>query len=439
MNGIDPNFISFIYHLLVSMGIGSLIGLERQRHSEDRLIIAGIRTFSLVAIAGCMLAFLSLQVEFPELSYIIYVGFFIFGAMAVMLFYIRHSLEMSGLTTPVALLVTFTIGVFIGIGMVYEGVVLGVATTFLLLTKRRLHHIAAALTEEEMLEALQFITIAVILVPITAQMKPVSIGGYEIIGPGTLFDLYWILLIVIFVSSISFISFVIMRRVGASKGLEFSGLLGGLVNSEATTVSLVDIASKGVQTENIKNSALVGIILANGAMLLRNLLICSFSDPSLKVASIIFIPLAMMIFFSIITTILFKKKISTTQQKIEIKTPFAIVPALRFACLFAVVSACAYLIQTYFGGIGIYMLAIGGFVSSAAVVASVSSMAFTGNLDIWVAAQTSVLACIISTFYKLILIRAVSKPLAQKAKLPIALTALIGLIFLVILIVASLI
>ncbi len=440
MNGIDPDFISFIYHLLVALGIGSLIGLERQRHGEDRLIIAGVRTFSLVAIAGCMLAFLSLQVEFPGLSYLVYVGFFIFGAMAVMLFYIRHSLEMSGLTTPVALLVTFTIGVFIGIGMVYEGVVLGIATTFLLLTKRRLHHIAAALTEDEMLEALQFLTIALILVPITAQMNPISIGGYELIGPGTLFDLYWILLIVIFVSSISFISFIIMRRMGTSKGLEFSGLLGGLVNSEATTVSLADMASKGVQKENIKNSALVGIILANGAMLLRNLLICSFSDPSLKVAGIIFIPLAVMILISMITTVFLKKRTSTTQHKIEIKTPFAIVPALRFACLFAVVSACAYLIQTYFGGgMGVYLLAIGGFVSSAAVVASVSSLAFTGNLDPWVAAQTSVLACIISTSYKLILIRAVSKPLAQKAKLPITLTALIGLIFLVILIVASLI
>jgi uncharacterized membrane protein (DUF4010 family) len=439
MNGIDPDFISFIYHLLVALGIGSLIGLERQRHGEDRLIIAGVRTFSLVAITGCMLAFLSLQVEFPGLSYLVYVGFFIFGAMAVMLFYIRHSLEMSGLTTPVALLVAFTIGVFIGIGMVYEGVVLGIATTFLLLTKRRLHHVAAALTEDEMLEALQFLTIAVILVPITAQMKPISIGGYELIGPGTLFDLYWILLIVIFVSSISFISFIIMRRVGTSKGLEFSGLLGGLVNSEATTVSLADMASKGVRKENIRNSALVGIILANGAMLIRNLLICSFSDPSLKVAGIIFIPLAVMILISMITTVFLKKRTSTTQHKIEIKTPFAIVPALRFACLFAAVSACAYLIQTYFGGMGIYMLAIGGFVSSAAVVASVSSLAFTGSLDPWVAAQTSVLACIISTFYKLILIRAVSKPLAQKAKLPITLTALIGLIFLVILIVASLI
>jgi uncharacterized membrane protein (DUF4010 family) len=179
-------------------------------------------------------------------------------------------------------------------------------------------------------------------------MKPISIGGYELIGPGTLFDIYWILLIVIFVSSISFISFIIMRRVGTSKGLEFSGLLGGLVNSEATTVSLANMASKGVQKENIKNSALVGIILANGAMLIRNLLICSFSDPSLKVAGIIFIPLAVMILISMITTVFLKKRTSTTQHMIEIKTPFAIVPALRFACLFTAVSACAYLIQTYF-------------------------------------------------------------------------------------------
>jgi uncharacterized membrane protein YhiD involved in acid resistance len=52
-----------LYPFLVSMLIGALIGTERQRRiAEDRVEgVAGLRTFTLIALLGAMSAHLSAQ------------------------------------------------------------------------------------------------------------------------------------------------------------------------------------------------------------------------------------------------------------------------------------------------------------------------------------------------------------------------------------------
>ena len=68
-----------------------------------------------------------------------------------------------------------------------------------------------------------------------------------------------------------------------------------------------------------------------------------------------------------------------------------------------------YLVNTYLGQEYIYLVSLGGMVSSAAVAASVSSYVFLGELTAIEAAQIILLATAISSFTKLAYARYISK------------------------------
>ncbi|MEW5760373.1 MAG: DUF4010 domain-containing protein, partial [Candidatus Thermoplasmatota archaeon] len=429
--------VDFIVHLLISLGIGALIGAEREQHRDhEQLVIAGIRTYPLISSAGFLVAYLS---SILKIEYLVLVGVAIFGAMAVMYFFIRHSLKLTGMTSPVAVLVTFLLGILVGYERILEALVVGVATTFVLLAKERLHAFVMALTYTELVSALQFIVIAFILYPLTINpiiIRDINIGAYHIeyFNLYDYFNLNWILLIVIFVSSLSFASFIAMRYYGTRKGMGFTGMLGGLVNSEAVTGTISGLVAKN---EGIMNLGLTSIILANVTMLIRNFAIGAFSDPTLKVANIMLIP----ILFMCIASMVIKPRIKVEkeqQEKIELESPFAIIPAIKFAIIFGVISLFALLLVFYleaYGEYGIILTALGGFVSSAAVTASIATLAFTGHINPLIGGITIITACIISTINKLLLASTSSKSLAKKLLYPQLMVSIAGIIGLIIIIV----
>jgi len=408
--------IEFLIRFLVALGIGAMIGIEREHHSDDRVIVAGVRTFPLVAISGMALTYLSTVANLP---YLIHIGVGVFGAFGIAFFFIRHTMNLTGLTSPIAFVVTFIIGMLVGLGMLLEGVICGVATTALLLTKKRLHTAASTLTESEMLGALQFITIAFILFPL---MPAEPIDQFKI------FNLQSILLIVIIVSSISFISFLVMRYFGAEKGLAFSGLLGGIVNTQAATVSLSNIASKD---DKLTNIAIMGIVLANSTMLLRNVVIAAFIEPTMQVAKGMLIPNLIMAVVGIAYTFATREKKKIESVKLEIESPFAIKPALKFALYFAGISALSFILKFAFGEYGVYFSMIGGLVSSSAVTAAMCTMVFTGQVAPVVGAQTAVGSCIVNSLTLLIWAWTENKPLAKKSVFPLTLCSAVGCVAIV--------
>lgn len=85
-----------------------------------------------------MFSFLSASIGL----YLIEVGFIIFGAFALLLAYLKYEIHTIGITTPVALFITFLLGIFIQQGFALEAGFITVIVTALLLTKERLHSIA---------------------------------------------------------------------------------------------------------------------------------------------------------------------------------------------------------------------------------------------------------------------------------------------------------
>lgn len=409
----------FLIRMGVALAIGALIGLERERHREARTVLAGIRTYPLVALAGTLFAQLGATLGS---SYYIAVGAAVFGGFALVLYWVRHNLGLHGLTSPIALFVTYVAGSLIGIGFLLEGVIAGVATAVLLFTKSRLHQLAEVMTEEEMAGALQFIIVAFILFPLFAD-EPLDPWG--VLNPKR------ILLIVIFVSGISFVSFLAMRMIGPQRGLAVSGLLGGLVNSEATTGGLAAIARDKPKFEA---NAVEGILFTNGTMLLRNLLIAAFVDPSLDFAIAIAPVIIGMFLVQIAFALYHRPPPRGIEEGIRLGNPFAIRPALKFAVVFIVLQALSVGLRKIpgAGDIGVVLTALGGLVSSAAVVASVGNLVADGQVSLRLAAVTAILAIIISTLNKLLLTRSIHPSLEPKIRARFLVPALAGILLLVV-------
>lgn len=418
----DPG--GFFLDFLVAAGIGGLIGVEREHRPDAASVIAGVRTFPLISIGGFLVAFLAIEADSP---FVLMAGVFGAFGFAYMFTHLRTVMGQTGVTTPMAMVVTFLLGALIAYGYLLESVAIGVAVTFLLVTKERLHRFANYLDQQEILSALQFITLAFVLLPVTASL-PSEIYGQAWLGRGALVDPYFILLIVIFVSVMSFVSLLAMRQIGPRRGIVVSGVFGGLVNSEATTASL---AQRADEQSTLARAALVGIILANTTMLVRHLAILIVADPDLRYAQAIapfLVPIAIVGgFFA------WRHRAGPGEPApaLRVRNPFAVGPALRFAAIFAGVSILAELARLYLGPAGIYVAALGGLVSAGAVVGSLGGLVASNAIMLDVAVPVGLLAIALSLAIKFPLVRALNRDLATRARLPLlamAATAALGTI-----------
>ncbi|HEV8361752.1 MAG TPA: MgtC/SapB family protein [Candidatus Thermoplasmatota archaeon] len=414
-----------LVNILVALGVGGVVGIEREHRGDATRVIAGVRTFPLIAAAGVLAVRVGQELQSP---WPVAVGALVAGAFAMGLFAARHSMGVTGLTTPVAMFVTFLAGALIGFNLRLEGMMVGVATAALLVSKKRLHGIAHHITDEEVMSAVQFITIAFILFPLTASLTAALPGTYGLVGPGLVVDPYWILLIVVFVSALSFVSFLAMRSVGPRRGIEVSGLLGGLVNSEATAATL---ATQAKEDEALEKPAIVGTLLATGTMFARNLAIAAFV--SLSFARFMAPALALMAIATLAIALLRERSLrDAPTPSLRLGNPFAIVPALKFALIFLAINVLALGARQMLGPWGVYASLAGAFVSGGAVVASVGTLAARGSLDLFTAGVVGVLACIIGAFNKLIILRATNAGMYKRSAFAYAAVGAVGIVALLV-------
>lgn len=386
---VDPVTYDFLEKFVLSLLIGLLIGIERERRSDSGDIFAGIRTFAIASTSGMIATYIAIHQGMPNILYLTMVFFII---VATVIIYIKNVVyRQVGITGGVALFFVFLMGVLVAYDYYLFAIMGAVAVTFLLVEKYTLKNFAVNLNQDEITNAVQFFIIIFILFPITPNTTIM-----DVINPR------YILGIVVIVASISFISFLLMKKTGTERGIHISGLIGGLVNSEATTGALAALAKK---KHILMNVSYHGIILSNATMLIRNMVIAFIVDPSGRVLIMMLPPQLLLTAVNIGMVVKDKQIHHMEYEALEIESPFALKPAFKFAFGFTVLIILAHYLNIWFGSAGVFVVALGGLVSSAAVTASVGALAFGGNLTPTTAALVAVLASIISTSNKIILVR----------------------------------
>jgi len=408
--------VEFLTKLAIAFLIGILVGVEREHRGLEHEIFAGIRSYSITCITGMLVALASESVG-PGF---VYVATLFFAAICSIITYSKIFLyRRIGVTSPITLFFIFVMGVLVGYNYGMFAIVSSIVVAFLLIQKQPLHQFAGSLTKEELFNAVQFLAVAFILYPVMPEKKFFG-----------LVNLRSAILIVILVSLISFLSYVLLRKFGAKRGLCYSGFLGGFINSEATTGALAGLSKKA---ESMADPVLTGILLCNISMLIRNLILAFIVDPKGKITLLMLPPQLVLIAVSIVIVLRHSKKFcSIDGGELKIRSPFSLGQAFKFGIAFTLILIIGNYAYDFAGTAGIYVTALGALVSSSGVIVSVALLAVNGNISYEVAANTAVLASVISTVNKILLSRISGSEnlfsLSKKAFGIIALTGTIALL-----------
>ncbi len=402
----------FLKMVIISALVGGLLGVERELKVQ---VLAGTRTFMFASMLGALSVYVGDLLNLQALVLISFLGFL---SITIVLAVVKNFRSFDyGVTTPMAFIIAYILGMLVGTGLYFQAIAGSIIVTSILIFKKYTIWLSETLTHDEMRSALEFGIIAFVLYPVAPTE---AIDPYGLIIPQKL------LLIVIVVSSIGFAGFLALRRMGPERGLPAVGALGGLVNSFATTSAL---SIKARRNEALVPNVVQGILYANGAMLLRNLVLAGVI--SLKVAYVMALPQALMTAVGVLAVYTYSRRMQgkTEDTEIRLESPFAILPSIKFGIMFTIISVVILFIKDY-GSLGVYAASLlGGMVSSSVVVASMASMAASGSLGMETAAYACILSSMSSTLNKVLLAR-ISGPgiLTRSLAIPTVVSVAAGLV-----------
>jgi uncharacterized membrane protein (DUF4010 family) len=154
-----------LLHLFLQFGLagllGFLIGLEREMSSRDSLSMGG-RDFVLFALVGAATAFVSLQYH---LAWLIPAGFLALVTLIVSRYW-KDDKQGPGITTEVAAVLTFILGLLVMHGAREIAIALGIVTVALLAHKRAIKSFRSHLKSRDLQATLKFLVIAFIVLPV---------------------------------------------------------------------------------------------------------------------------------------------------------------------------------------------------------------------------------------------------------------------------------
>ncbi|MCA1796652.1 MAG: MgtC/SapB family protein [Geobacteraceae bacterium] len=386
----DISAFQILEFYLLSALLGALMGLERERKSTK---IAGLRTFMLVTLFGCLCAHLS---EVGGSTWLIPAGI---GAVtlqsAIMQMQRVREDESLGLTTAVALVIAYGIGVLVALGMTEAAVALSLITTAILYFKPQMHAFSRRLSAPDIHAILQFVLIAFVILPILPDR---GYGPYKALNP------YNIWLMVVMISALNLTGYVTVKFIGRRWSGPVLGLLGGLVSSTATTLSFSRHARKH---PGFSLTAAIVVSLASAVVLLRMaVLIGVVHYPLLYNLAWPFA--AMFVCALIPITVAWKKSVDEQAPLPETKNPAELKQALLFGFLYAVVLLAVSAGKDIWGDSGVYAVSfLSGLTDVDAITLSNAHLVDTGTLEAGRAGVSILIAFAANMAFKLAMVAVV--------------------------------
>ena len=375
--------LATLYPFLTSLAIGLLIGLERERSPAAR---AGLRTFSLVALAGTLGALLSEKTGAP---WVMGAGLMVMGGMMVATYFKDTDAADPGTTTVAAVVVCYALGALVWFDLEQLAVTLAILTTALLYFKPELRDVTHSLTRLDLVSILQFAVLSFVILPILPNQ---DYGPYHALNP---YQIWWM---VVLISGLSLAGYAALRVAGQRHGTLLTGLFGGIASSTATTLAF---SRHGRDSPQLVNMAALVILLANWVLLIRLSLLVAVLAPALLR------PLLTMLgggaLAGLVVLYLSWRRLDSQSNapKLEMKNPTEIRAALSFGLLYAVVLFAAAWLSDLVGSQGVYAVAlVSGLTDVDAITLSSLRLFNLGNLRIDQTANAILLAILANIAFK---------------------------------------
>jgi uncharacterized membrane protein (DUF4010 family) len=385
--------------LAVSALLGLLVGLQRERAAQP---LAGLRTFALVTLLGCVSAMLARELES---GWIVAAG--MLGTLGVTIVAhllnsrcgekgtgpvcrnspegAAHTLDPSpfpsadahpGTTTDAALLLMFAVGALTVVCPLPVAVAVGGGAAVLLQFKGELHGAARKLGDDDVRAIMQFVLITCIILPVLpdknfgpGQFFPAAAAvkaNLDVLNPR---QIWWMVVLIVGLSLAGYISY---KFLGRDAGILLGGVLGGAVSSTATTVSQARSAS---QAPAASNAAATVIMIASTVMYVRVMAAAAVVSPEVFLSTIIG-PISILMLLTLLPAIVVWRLCRGESANLpEQKNPTHLASAVVFGLLYAAVLLALAVAKVYWSDRGLYSVAfLSGLTEMDAITLSTARM-----------------------------------------------------------------
>ena len=352
--------------LMVALGVGLLIGAERERRKGEGPArrSAGIRSFAIAALVGAVS--LSLGGVAALAAALLAVA-----ALAGLAYGLRRD-DDPGITTELALVLTTLLGA-LAMRDPAAAAAAAVAAAVLLALRIPLHRLVRrSLTEAELRDALVFSSATLIVLPLLPD-RPM--GPYAALNPRTL----WI--IVILMLGISAIGHVLVRALGVRFGLPLAGLASGFVSSLATVGAM---GARAAGNPTLLRPAVAGATLSTLATVIQmTAVVAAQSAPTFRALAV---PLGLAGLTVGVYGLGFLARAGPAALAGEEAQPdpghaFSLGAALSFAAAIAAIAVLSAALQARLGEEGLLAAAaVGGLIDAHAAGVGVAALVASGRL-----------------------------------------------------------
>jgi uncharacterized membrane protein (DUF4010 family) len=358
-----PTVPPLVLGFLVALGVGLLIGIDRERKKGDgpERGAAGLRTFTLASLAGAMASAGGSEILLAA----VVLGVAAFAALSYW-----HARDRDpGLTTETALIATAVLGGLAIREPAYAAAV-GVVVATLLNARTELHRFARSmLKDEEIHDLLIFAGATLVVLPLLPDHP---------IGPYGAINLHTVWLVVILVMGVGALGYIAVRIVGPRYGLPLAGLASGFISSSATIAAM---GTRAARDKTLMRPAVAGAVLSSVATVIQLAILLAVTDLATLRA------FAMPLVFSGVTALIYggaftlwALKQSGGHEETE-GGAFSLKTALAFAAVLAVVLLLSAALEDWYGETGVILAAgAAGFADTHSAGISVAALVAEGHL-----------------------------------------------------------
>ncbi|MCC7053229.1 MAG: DUF4010 domain-containing protein [Gemmatimonadaceae bacterium] len=330
-------------NLAVAALVGLAVGFERERSGKTEgpdARFAGVRTFFLLGLLGGIAGHL-----LTEGNALAAFALFTAGGVLSVIAYalaVRRPGATSDGTTETAALLVLALAAMAGMG--HRAIAAGAGTLVVgaLVSKQQIHGILERLGERELVGALQFAVLALVVLPLLPDRASGPWGG---VNPRAL----WIVVLVF--CAVNYGGFLLQRWVGARRGYAAMGLLGGLVSSTAVTLQF----SRRSRSEPALAASLgLGIVAACTVLVLRVIVVATVLNPAVTRALVPFLAPPLAVGVVVIAVVLWRQPVAPEgEATAALHSPLRIGAALQLALAFQVAIFAVRISRDTFGATGV--------------------------------------------------------------------------------------
>lgn len=405
---------NILIRLLVTIVFGAILGIESEtrevanqgkdlKEKTEPQRLGGVRTYSVLALIGGISGIFYTSGAYP-------IVYMIFGAVILLVLaaYVMNVQikKAFGLTTELAILITFLIGFLTTSSLIEISIVLVllILLTFFLSQKRGFSVLIERINHVEITDLIKFGLVSVVVLPLlpnqtfTIQHILDLVNARELITAPDILTIsvinpFRVWSIVVVISGINLIGYLIGRLFGNRNSTLLTSIAGGLISSTSTTIAFAASAKTNAKQPGAEYTYAGGTVIANAVSFVTILTFLALLNNQLLGKLIM--PFSVMLVIGIIVGVIITLRGNKSNITLQPSTQsnFSLLPAIKFVLLIVAITIAIQLINLIQNqAVTVIATALSGVIGMDPATIAISDLVRTETLSLQLGAVILLIA-----------------------------------------------